>query len=271
VTTEAANPQGRFSAGTPRTSDGALLFVQHMIAKMKAKGGRIGVVLNGSPLFTGDAGSGESNIRRWIIENDWLECIVGLPDQMFFNTGITTYIWILNNNKPSHRQGKVQLIDATSFYKPMKKSLGSKRKEISETQAAEILDIYARFQETEHCKIYPNNFFGYTKVTIEQPLIKDGVVQCKKDGSPKPDSKRRDYERIPLAQDIADYFATEVQPHLPDSWMDRSKDKVGYEINFTKYFYQYQPLRSVAEITQDLWALEQQSEGLFKAIMNETV
>lgn len=271
VEAEAQNKFGRFTAGTPRTSDGALLFVQHMISKMREEGGRIGVVLNGSPLFTGDAGSGESNIRQWIIENDWLECIVGLPDQMFFNTGITTYIWILNNNKPAHRKGKIQLINASEFYQPMKKSLGNKRKEISDEQRATIVQAYTSFEENEYTKIYDNAFFGYTKVTIEQPLQVEGVIQRKKDQPPKPDSKRRDYERIPLQQDIEAYFQTEVQPHLPESWMDRSKDKVGYEINFTKYFYQYQPLRSLAAITQDLMALEAQSEGLFKAIVDEEV
>ena len=173
VTAEAQNPNGRFFAGTPRTSDGSLLFLQHMISKMEEKGSRIGIVFNGSPLFTGDAGSGESEIRRWIIENDWLECIVQLPDSLFFNTGITTYIWILNNSKKAQRKGKIQLINACGLFKPMKKSLGSKRKEICSEQQQFILDTYTGFSETEICKIYPNQFFGYIKVTIEQPLTEE--------------------------------------------------------------------------------------------------
>ncbi|WBM74386.1 N-6 DNA methylase [Saprospira grandis] len=271
VLEEAKDPLGRFTAGTPRTSDGALLFVLHMLAKMRDKGSRIGVVLNGSPLFTGDAGSGESNIRKYIIEQDYLECIVALPDQMFFNTGISTYIWILNNNKSEKRKGKVQLIDATSFYSPMKKSLGQKRKAVSDQQREEILRYYREMVENEQSKIYDNEFFGYTKVTIERPVVENGQAVRKRDGSLKADSKLRDYERIPLSQDIEAYFEAEVAPHLSDAWMDRSKDKLGYEINFSKYFYQYTPLRSLAEITQELWALEQESEGLFKAIMDETV
>ena len=183
VTAEAQNPNGRFFAGTPRTSDGSLLFLQHMISKMEEKGSRIGIVFNGSPLFTGDAGSGESEIRRWIIENDWLECIVQLPDSLFFNTGITTYIWILNNSKKAQRKGKIQLINACGLFKPMKKSLGSKRKEICSEQQQLILDTYIGFSETEICKIYPNQFFGYTKVTIEQPLTEDGAVKTDKNGN----------------------------------------------------------------------------------------
>ncbi len=268
VLEEAKNPLGRFAVGTSRSSDGALLFVLHMISKMKDKGSRIGIVLNGSPLFTGDSGSGESDIRKYIIENDWLEAIVGLPDQMFFNTGISTYIWILNNNKPDYRKGKIQLIDASSFYKQMKKSLGNKRKEISDDQGNEILKLYSTFKENEHSKIYDNHFFGYTKVTIEQPLVKEGKVQINKDGSIKADAQLRDHERIPLGTDIDAYFDKEVKPHLPQAWMDRNSDKVGYEINFTKYFYKYQPLRSVDDITRELLVLEEKAEGLLKEIVD---
>ena len=269
ISEEASNPMGRFSAGTPRTSDGSLLFLQHMISKMKNNGAtRIGVVFNGSPLFTGDAGSGESNIRKWIIENDWLECIVALPDQLFFNTGISTYIWIVTNQKAAERKGKVQLIDASNFYKPMKKSLGSKRKEIAEDQQDQLIHIYKTFSTGDQVKIYDNSFFGYTKVTIEQPLLKDGEVVKTKDGSIKPDSKKRDTERISLTDDVEAYYQREVQTHLPDSWMDRSKDKVGYEINFTKYFYQYKPLRSLEDITKDLLALEKESDTLLSQIID---
>jgi len=269
IENESQNPFGRFSVGTPRTSDGSLLFLQHMIHKMKPEGSRIGVVFNGSPLFTGDSGSGESEIRRWIIENDWLECVVGLPDQMFFNTGISTYIWIVTNKKSDKRKGKVQLIDGSTFYNSMKKSLGSKRKFISDEQIVELTKHYTDFEENEYSKIYPNHFFGYTKVVIEQPLMEDGKVVMDKKGNLKSDSKLRDYERIPLGMDVDEYFQREVKPHLPNSWMDREKDSVGYEINFTKYFYQYKPLRSSEEITKDLLELERESEMLLHQIVEE--
>ncbi|MBT6937307.1 MAG: SAM-dependent DNA methyltransferase, partial [Candidatus Marinimicrobia bacterium] len=257
IQNEKSNPLGRFTVGTPRTSDGSLLFLQHMISKMESKGSRIGIVFNGSPLFTGDSGSGESEIRKWIIENDWLECIVSLPDQLFFNTGISTYIWVVNNKKSERRKGKVQLIDGSSFFKQMKKSLGNKRKEVTEENRNILLENYLNFEENEYSKIYPNEFFGYTKVTIEQPLLDDdGNVVTDKKGNPKPDSKKRDYERVSLEKDIGDYYDREVKPHLPNSWMDRNKDKVGYEINFTKYFYKYKPLRSLEDITQDLLKLD---------------
>jgi len=267
VQNESENSQGRFSVGTPRVSDGSLLFLQHMIPKMEDKGSRIGIVFNGSPLFTGDSGSGESEIRKWIIENDWLECIVSLPDQLFFNTGISTYVWIVSNKKSGKRQGKVQLIDGSSFFKLMKKSLGNKRKEISDEGRGQLLEIFNNFEENEYCKIYTNEFFGYTKVTIEQPEVKNGVVVTDKQGNPKPDTPKRDYERVPLSEDIEEYFDREVKPHLPDSWMDNSKYKVGYEINFTKYFYQYKPLRSLGEISQDLLRLDKETEGLMKEIL----
>ena len=267
VENEKDNPNGRFSVGTPRSSDGQLLFLQHMIFKMESKGSRIGIVLNGSPMFTGDAGSGESEIRKWIIEHDMLECIVSLPDQLFFNTGITTYLWIVTNKKPEQRQGKVQLIDGSNFYTSMRKNLGKKSKEVSVEGRNNILETYSNFSESEYSQIHDNEYFGYTKVTIEQPKIEDGEVIANKQGKIKPDTKKRDYERIPLTDDIEDYFAREVQPHLPDSWMDESKNKVGYEINFTKYFYEYKPLRSLEEITQDLLKLEQESENLLKKVI----
>ena len=206
VKNESNNPQGRFSVGTPRTSDGSLLFLQHMISKMESKGSRIGIVFSGSPLFTGDSGSGESEIRKWIIENDWLECIVQLPDSLFFNTGITTYIWIVNNNKKSNRKGKVQLIDSSNLFKPMKKSLGSKRKEVSDEQRELILKTYSDFKESEISKIFPNQFFGFTKVTIEQPLKENGNEVRDRNGNTKPDGSQRDNERIPLGVNIDEYF-----------------------------------------------------------------
>jgi type I restriction enzyme M protein len=267
VVNESNNPQGRFSVGTPRTSDGSLLFLQHMISKMESKGSRIGVVFNGSPLFTGDSGSGESEIRKWVIENDWLECVVQLPDSLFFNTGITTYIWIVNNKKKPNRKGKVQLIDGSNLFKPMKKSLGSKRKEVTDEQRELILKTYSEFKESDISKIFENEFFGYRKVTIEQPLKENGVIVKDKKGVIKTDSSLRDNERIPLGVDVDEYFEREVKPHLPESWMDRSKDSVGYEINFTKYFYQYKPLRSLNDLTKELLDLEKESDGLMNKLI----
>jgi type I restriction enzyme M protein len=238
-----------------------------MISKMESKGSRIGIVLNGSPMFTGDSGSGDSEIRKWIIEGDMLDCIVSLPDQLFFNTGISTYLWILTNKKLEDRKGKVQLIDGSSFFKSMKKSLGNKRKEVTDEGRNKVLESYSNFVENEYSQIHDNEYFGYTKVTIEQPKIEDGEVVTNKQGKPKPDTSKRDHERIPLTDDIEEYFEREVKPHLPESWMDDTKNKVGYEVNFTKYFYQYKPLRSMSEITQDLLKLEKESENLLKEVI----
>ncbi len=269
VVAESQNPQGRFSVGTPRSSDGSLLFLQHMISKMEDNGSRIGVVFNGSPLFTGDAGSGESEIRKWIIENDWLEAIVALPDQLFFNTGISTYIWVVTNKKKKSRKGKVQLINAAYMHQSMKKSLGSNRKFITDQQTQEIIDQYHNFENSGISKVFPNTYFGYNKVTIEQAALDEAgkVILDKKTKAPKADSSLRDFERIPLATDVDSYFEKEVKPHLATAWMDRAKDKVGYEINFTKYFYEYKPLRSLEDITADLLKLEEESDGLFQKIL----
>ena len=269
VNEEAKDPNGRFFVGTPRTSDGSLLFLQHLIHKMNPEGSRNGIVFNGSTLFTGDAGSGESEIRKWIIENDWLECIVSLPDRMFFNTGITTYIWIVTNKKSSDRKGKVQLIDGTSFFSQMRKNLGDKGKYITDEQSQQLFEIYQNNEENEFCKIYPNNFFGYTKVVVEQPLIENGDIKTDKKGNPKPDTSKRDTERVPLTESIDDYYDREVRPHLSNSWMDRSKDKVGYEINFTKYFYKFTPLRSLDEISSDLKTLNDEIQKLSLEVTND--
>jgi len=268
ILNESSEYGGRFSVGTPRVSDGSLLFLQHLISKMETQGSRIGIVFNGSPLFTGDSGSGESEIRKWIIENDWLESVVSLPDQLFFNTGISTYIWIVTNKKKPQRKGKVQLIDGSSFYKSMKKSLGSKRKFIGDSQREQLLQTYQNFEENEHSKIFDNEYFGYTKITIEQPKVENGKVVRDKNGNPKPDSKLRDSERVPLSEDIEEYFTREVEPHLPNSWIDFDKSKVGYEINFTKYFYKHKPLRSSNDISQDLLELKKESENLLYLIMD---
>ena len=264
VDDEAKDPNGRFFIGTPRSSDGSLLFLQHLIHKMNPKGSRIGIVFNGSPLFTGDAGSGESEIRKWIIENDWLECIVQLPDRMFFNTGITTYFWIVTNKKSIERKGKVQLIDGSSFSTAMKKNLGDKGKEINQTQINDLFEIYINFKEGEFCKIYPNKFFGYRKVIIEQPLIENGQIKIDKKGNYKPDPAKRDNERVSLTENIEEYFKREVKPHLKDSWMDKSKNKVGYEINFTKYFYKFNQLRDPQEILKDLDSIDLEIDTLSK-------
>ena len=239
-----------------------------LLQTLNVKGSRIAIIFNGSPLFTGDAGSGESNIRKWIIENDWLECIVSLPDSLFFNTGISTYVWIVTNNKSSERKGKVQLIDGSSFHKSMKKSLGSKRKFINDNQRQELLNLYTNFEESEHSKIFDNEFFGYTKITVEQPLTDDkGDIINDKKGNPKPNSKLRDNERVPLSDNIEEYFNREVKPHLPTSWINTEKNSVGYEINFTKYFYKYKPSRSVEDIKNELLELEEKSESLLKEII----
>lgn len=280
---------GRFGAGLPRINDGSLLFLQHMISKMKPSGSRIAVVFNGSPLFSGAAGSGESNIRRWIIENDWLEAIVALPDQLFYNTGIATYIWMVNNRKSEQRQGKVQLINATGakdetlieegqrsenrFWEKMPRSLGNKRKIIPENGTSKgigfITQLYGAFQENEHCKIVPNDYFAYWRITVERPLKDEEGAPILSKGKPKPNPKLRDYENIPFLrkgkngtlqpQTIQEYYQREVAPHLPDAWIDHSKTKVGYEINFTKYFYEFKPLRSLAAIKADILQLEQNS------------
>jgi type I restriction enzyme M protein len=261
---------GRFGAGLPRISDGSLLFLQHMISKMNPVNGgsRLAIVFNGSPLFSGGAGSGESDIRKWIIENDFLEAIIALPDQLFYNTGISTYIWVLTNRKEKRRKHKVQLVNAASFYKKMSRSLGNKRNEISNDQIDEITRIYGDFREGEFCKIFDNDDFGYRRITVERPLLDDrkNSVLDKK-GSPKANAELRDFENIPLKENIHEYFEREVLPHVPDAWIDETKTKTGYEINFTKYFYKYQPLRSLEEIRADILTLERETEGMLKEVL----
>jgi type I restriction enzyme M protein len=262
---------GRFGAGLPRISDGSFLFLQHLISKMKqsGEGTRIGIIFNGSPLFSGGAGSGESEIRKWIIENDMLEAIVALPDQLFYNTGISTYIWIVTNRKDPKRRGKVQLVNAVSFYQKMTRSLGNKRNEISDKQIADIAHIYGDFREGEYCKIFDNDYFGYTRITVERPLIENGKPVKDKKGNPKGDADLRDYENIPLKESIKEYFRREVLPHVPDAWIDEAKTKVGYEVNFTRYFYKYQPLRSLEEIHADILKMEQETEGMIHNIIEK--
>lgn len=266
VKNESKELDGRFSVGTPRTSDGQLLFLQHMISKMEPSGSRIGVVFNGSPMFTGDSGSGESEIRKWIIENDWLETIVQLPDSMFFNTGITTYLWIVTNKKSLDRKGKIQLIDGSSYFEILKKKLGDKRKEITPESLNIILNTYLEFKETEISKIYDNSYFGYTKVQVEQPVIENGSIKKLKNGNPQPDTKLRDHERIPFCKSIDEYYQIEVKPFIPNSWMDRTKDKIGYELNFVKEFYRYQPLKKSESIQETLVTLDQEIKKNIKEL-----
>lgn len=339
---------GRFAPGLPDVGDGAMLFLLHKLSKMTPQGSKIAVIFNGSPLFNGDAGSGPSNIRRHIMENDWLDAIVALPNDIFYNTGISTYIWLINNRKPAARQGRVQLINANGpeFYSMLRRNLGKKRVEIGEDQSAAILAIYEGFEETKVSKVLDTAEFGYTKVTVERPLrlrydlsveqrravrldpivlkLKDsradeldaalevvakrapwnddgqflaavtgalpwklttGIVKMLRgtlgvrdeaaepvhdeSGQPVPDSELRDFENVPLTDDIEDYFRREIQLHACDTWMDRTKDKVGYEISFTKYFYEYTPLRPTSEIAAELLALDEETENLLREIAKQ--
>jgi type I restriction enzyme M protein len=260
---------GRFGAGLPRISDGSLLFLLHLVSKMKDTNGgsRIGIVLNGSPLFSGGAGSGESNIRKWIIENDMLEAIIALPDQLFYNTGIYTYLWFVTNRKDKKRKGKIQMINAVGMFEKMTKSLGNKRNVISGKQIEDITRIYGDFKESEFCKVFDNQDFGYSRIVVERPLIENGKVVLDKKGKPKADASLRDSEDVPLKDNIEEYFKREVLPHVPDAWIDHTKTKIGYEINFTRYFYKYKPLRSLDEIREDILKLEQETDGMIKNIL----
>ena len=264
---------GRFGAGLPSVSDGSFLFLMHLMSKMKRPedgGSRLALVFNGSPLFSGSPSKtkNESSIRQWIIENDLLEAVIALPNQLFYNTGISTYVWVISNHKPTVRKGKVQLINAIDFSKKMSKSLGNKRNEITKKQIAEITKIYGEFQANEYSKIFDNKAFGYAKVTVERPERNTkGQVVTDKKGNPKPDSSLRDTENIPLTMDIQEYMEKEVLPHVPDAWVDHSKTNIGYEVNFTKYFYQYKPLRSLDDIRKDIMAIEEETDGLLKEVI----
>lgn len=345
---------GRFGAGLPRVNDGSFLFLQHMIHKFELvlpdqlkHGSRLAIVFSGSPLFSGGAGSGESNIRKWIIENDWLEAIIALPEQMFYNTGIGTYIWIVTNRKEKRRKGKIQLLDARESYTPLRRSLGNKRRKIGEgrdgepDQIGDIVKLYERFIETETSKIFDNGNFGYSRVTVERPLrvrfqitvedkarfldacphllddvqaidkklgrepqrdwnaVREDILDIlherhskwkaaehklfrdvftrkapeaepvrsgEREENIEPDAELRDFENIPLKEDIDEYFRREVLPHVPDAWMDRTKDKVGYEINFNRHFYRYTPPRPLEDIDADLKKAEEEIMGLLRDV-----
>ncbi|TRO31974.1 SAM-dependent DNA methyltransferase [Pseudomonas putida] len=327
---------GRFGAGLPRVGDGSLLFLMHLLSKRKPLelgGSRIGIVLSGSPLFNGGAGSGESEIRRWILENDWLEAIIALPNDLFYNTGIGTYIWVLSNHKDALRKGRVQLIDASAMHAPMRKSLGSKRKYLSDEQIAQIAKLHEAFEEGPNSKVFTTTDFGYRRITVERPLrlrfavtpdkiaayqkikgadqaeafasvqgefdnlpaflkaagvkrLGKGALKAalacfgERDANAQPvlddkgnqqaDSELREFENVPLNQSIDDYFGREVLPHVLDAWVDSGKTDakdgqvgiVGYEINFNRYFYVYQPPRPLVEIDADLKAVEAEIAAL---------
>jgi type I restriction enzyme M protein len=318
IVEHAGNPE--YSLAT-RVNDGQMMFLANLLSKMKRGtklGSRIAEVHNGSSLFTGDAGQGESNIRRWIIENDWLEAIVALPLNMFYNTGIATYVWVLTNRKPAHRKGKVQLIDATQWFKPLRKNLGKKNCELSDEDIQRICDTFLTFEETEQSKIFPNEAFGYWKVTVERPLrlkgidperayaakeIKDiketaeraedapplikkihrrgtvpeplrGLFEIQVKGKAtvveyEPDTDLRDAEQVPLLEEggIEAFIRREVLPYAPDAWYVADSVKTGYEISFTRYFYNPKPLRRLEEIRADILALEKETEGLLSEIV----
>ncbi len=357
---------GRFGAGLPRINDGSLLFLQHMISKMKSPdegGSRIAIVFNGSPLFTGAAGSGESEIRRWIIENDWLEAIIALPDQMFYNTGINTYIWLVTNRKSAARKGTVQLVNGTSFFRKMRKSLGDKRKELGPDDIDTLTRLYGERIEGEHVRVFDNADFGYQRITVERSLrldfqasaervarlederswqnllksrkkgaageaevavgretqaaVRRGLARldagkryldraafrkdlgaamkaegvklsaslrnaiegalgerneeaaiCRdKKGRVEADASLRDNENVPLTEDIAEYMAREVLPHVPDAWVDESKTKIGYEIPFTRHFYTYEPPRKLEAIEAEIRGLEEEIRGMLAGVL----
>lgn len=261
----------RFQIGIPRVSDGQLMFVQHMLSKMKDTplGSRIASVHNGSALFTGDAGQGESEIRRYLFEHDLLEAIIALPTDMFYNTGIPTYIFLIANRKSEERKGKVILINATSskFYHLMRKNLGKKRVEFQPEHVQKIVDLFLKFEPGPDVKIFDNDDFGYRQITVHQPLIDDnGKVVTDRSGNPKSDTSLKDTEDIPLKLDVDEYFEREVTPYAPNAWYSPTETKIGYSVSFNKYFYKYLPPRPLSEIALDLEKLEQESETLLEEI-----
>lgn len=280
VEAEAARGEmGRFAPGLPKISDGQQLFVLNGLAKLANKG-KMAIIQNGSPLFSGDAGSGPSNIRQYILENDWLDCIIQLSTDMFMNTGISTYIWVLSKDKPAHRAGKVQLIDASHCFEPRRKSIGTKRNDITDACRELIVTAYGEFangkvygdKNSIYCesKVFESVEFGYNKIVVERPQRDEAGNILLKRGKPVPDTSLRDTENVPLVQDIDAYFAREVLPYAPDAWIDHSKTKVGYEIPMTRYFYEYQAPEAVEDIVARITALEQDiSAGLAELFHKE--
>lgn len=263
---------GRFGAGLPATSDGQMLFLLTAISKMKAPkdgGSRIAIIHNGSPLFTGDAGSGSSDIRKYILENDLLEAIVALPNDIFYNTGIATYIWVLSNKKAgTRREGKVQLINANGLFEKRRKALGNKRNDIPQSAIEEITRIYGDFKTNDISKIYDNEDFGYTKITVERPLRDENGELVLKKGKKQQDTSLRDTENVPLKEDITEYFKREVLPFAPDAWIDKNKSKVGYEIPFTRYFYKYTAPRPSEKIMAEILDIETELEGALAEVFD---
>lgn len=280
VEAEAARGEmGRFAPGLPKISDGQQLFVLNGLAKLANKG-KMAIIQNGSPLFSGDAGSGPSNIRQYILENDWLDCIIQLSTDMFMNTGISTYIWVLSKDKPAHRAGKVQLIDASHCFEPRRKSIGTKRNDITDACRELIVTAYGEFANGKvygdkngiscESKVFESVEFGYNKIVVERPQRDEAGNIILKRGKPMPDTSLRDTENVPLVQDIDAYFAREVLPYAPDAWIDHSKTKVGYEIPMTRYFYEYQAPEAVEDIVARITALEQDiSAGLAELFHKE--
>lgn len=260
---------GRFFMGLPAIGDSQMLFLSNAVAKMKPVeegGSRVAIVHNGSPLFTGDAGSGPSDIRKYLLENDLLEAIIALPNDIFYNTGIATYIWVLSNNKEKRRMGKVQLINANGLYEKRRKSLGNKRNDIPQTAIDEIAKIYGDFREDKLSKIFKNEDFGYRKVVVERLLRDESGKPILKKGKVQADPKLRDTENIPLSEDAAEYMKREVLPYAPDAWIDESKTKIGYEIPFTRYFYEYTPPVPSEEIKREILQIESELKGSIERI-----
>lgn len=279
VEAEAAKGEdGRFAPGLPKISDGQQLFVLNGLKKLDSKG-KMAIIQNGSPLFSGDAGSGPSEIRRYILENDWLDCIIQLSTDMFMNTGISTYIWVLNKNKPLNRTGKVQLIDASHCFTPRRKSIGTKRNDISDSDRALIVEAYAAFENGGiygdkagvYCesKIFTTDEFGYNKIVVERPERDDKGEIVRKKGKPVADAALRDTENVPLTEDIDTFFAREVLPFAPDAWIDTKKTKIGYEIPMTRYFYEYQQPEASEDILSRIIGLEDSISASLKNLFGE--
>lgn len=273
----ALGEEGRFAPGLPKISDGQQLFVLNGLKKLDSKG-KMAIIQNGSPLFSGDAGSGPSEIRRYILENDWLSAIIQLSTDMFMNTGISTYIWVLDKNKPAERAGKVQLIDASHCFTPRRKSIGTKRNDIGDTNRALILDAFKSFSEGVfgdkayvYCesKIFDTDEFGYNKIVVERPQRDENGEIVKRKNKPVADSALRDTENVPLTENIDEYFEREVLPYASDAWIDRSKTKIGYEIPMTRYFYEYQAPEPVEDITARITGLEAEISANLQALFHK--
>ena len=279
VEAEAAKgEEGRFAPGLPKISDGQQLFVLNGLKKLDAKG-KMAIIQNGSPLFSGDAGSGPSEIRRYILENDWLDCIIQLSNDMFMNTGIGTYIWVLDKNKPTHRVGKVQLIDASHCFTARRKPIGTKRNDIADSDRTLIIQAYSAFEDSAiygnensvYCesRIFSTDEFGYNKIVVEQPQRNEAGAIIKKKGVPVADAALRDTENVPLTENIDEYFAREVLPYAPDAWIDKKKTKIGYEIPMIRYFYKYQQPEDSEAILSRIIRLEDNISDTLKSLFGE--